>query len=101
MNERDEAIRRRAYTLWERAGCPDARSEEFWYAARREIEGDGAIDQPPLDPFEPPIDEPPGVAFQHGLPVGMPGERIAEQGVEDDRLADLLLHLRPGPRLDD
>ena len=101
MNERDEAIRRRAYALWEHAGCPDARSEEFWYAARREIDGDMEIDLPPVDPFEPPIDEPPGVAFQHGLPVGLPGERIAEQGVEDDRLADLLPVFRPSRRLDD
>jgi Protein of unknown function (DUF2934) len=84
-----EKIRRRAYTLWERAGCPDGRSEEFWYAASSEIEGDVAIDVTPIDPFEPPIDEPPEVAFQHGVPVGMPGERIVEQGV-DDRLGDLL-----------
>jgi hypothetical protein len=47
-----------------------------------------------FDPFEPPIDVPPEVAFQHGVPVGMPGERIAEQGVADDRLADLI----PVPR---
>ena len=101
MHNRDDEIRSRAYTLWERAGCPEARSEEFWFAARREIDGDGAIDITPVDPFEPPIDEPPGVAFQHGVPVGMPGERIAEQGVEDDRLADLLPAFRPRPRLDD
>jgi hypothetical protein len=101
MSERDEAIRRRAYTLWERAGCPEARSEEFWYAARREIEGDGVTRLSRIDPFQPPIDEPPGVAFQHGLPVGMPGERIVEQGVEDDRLADLLPNFRKSPRLDD
>ncbi len=90
MSKREEEVRRRAYALWKRAGCPDARSEEFWYAARREIEGDEAIDAMPLDPFEPPIDEPPEVAFEHGVPVGMPGERIAEPGVEDDCLADLL-----------
>ncbi|RBP17556.1 DUF2934 family protein [Roseiarcus fermentans] len=90
MDERRDAIRERAHALWERAGCPQGRSEEFWYAARREIEGDESIDALPLDPFEPPIDEPPEVAFEHGVPVGMPGERIVEQGVEDDRLADRL-----------
>jgi hypothetical protein len=37
------------------------------------------------------------VAFQHGVPVGMPGERIAEQGVEDDRLIDLLPNRRRAP----
>ncbi len=100
MSDGQEGIRQRAFALWERAGCPEARSEEFWYAARREIEGDDAIDATPVDPFEPPIDEPPEVAFEHGAPVGMPGERIAEQGVEDDRLADLLPPIR-GRRLDD
>jgi len=90
MKDREEAIRRRAYALWTRAGRPEARSEEFWYAAEREIEGEDAIDPLPVDPFEPPIDEPPAAAFQHGVPVGLPGERIAEPGVEGDRLADLL-----------
>ena len=89
MSGHEDTIRRRAFALWERAGCPEGRSEEFWHAARREIDGDAA-DRQCVDPFEPPIDEPPGVAFQHGVPVGMPGERIAEQGVEDDRLAELL-----------
>ena len=37
--------------------------------------------------------------YAHGVPVGMPGEPIAEQGVEDDRLADLIP--APRPRLDD
>jgi Protein of unknown function (DUF2934) len=94
MHHLEETIRRRAYTLWQRAGRPEGRSEEFWHAAQAEIEGEGAHSSEPFDPFEPPIDEPPVVAFQHGVPVGMPGERIAEQGVEDDRLADLI----PVPR---
>jgi hypothetical protein len=89
MSGHEETIRRRAYALWERAGCPEGLSEEFWHAARREMDGDAA-DRQCVDPFEPPIDEPPELAFQHGVPVGCPGERIAEQGVEDDRLADLM-----------
>jgi hypothetical protein len=40
MSDRDEEIRKRAYTLWERAGRPEARSEEFWHAAQAEIEGE-------------------------------------------------------------
>ena len=90
MDDRHDTIRVRAHDLWERAGCPRGRSEEFWYAALREVEGADVVDDLPGDPFEPPVDEPPEVAFQHGLPVGMPGERIAEQGVEDDRLAEML-----------
>ncbi|HTR11668.1 MAG TPA: DUF2934 domain-containing protein [Roseiarcus sp.] len=31
-------IRERAYELWERAGRPNGRSDEFWFAARAEFE---------------------------------------------------------------
>ncbi len=99
MHDLEETIRRRAYRLWEEAGRPEGRSDEFWHAARAEIGGEAAKDDTPFDPFEPPIDEPPEVAFQHGVPVGMPGERIAEQGVLDDRLIDLIPV--PRSRLDD
>jgi len=98
MSEQEEDVRRRAYRLWEEAGRPEGRSEEFWLAAEREVLG-RIDDSIAFDPFEPPVDEPPEVAFQHGVPVGMPGERIAEQGVLDDRLADLI-HVRR-PRRDD
>lgn len=89
MSDIEETVRRRAYQLWEDAGRPEGRSDEFWLAAEVEILGkvDNSI---AFDPFEPPIEEPPEVAFQHGVPVGMPGERIAEQGVLDDRLDALL-----------
>ena len=96
MSRLEETICRRAYTLWEEAGRPEGRSDEFWLAAEMDILGkiNNSIR---FDPFEPPIEEPPEVAFQHGVPVGMPGERIAEQGVEDDRLADLIPVRRPRP----
>jgi len=35
----EEKIRTRAYELWERAGCPEGRSWEFWFSARAEFEG--------------------------------------------------------------
>ncbi len=96
MKDVERAIRRRAYELWEEAGRPHGRSDEFWHAARVEIQGANAED-PPEDPYTPPVDEPPEVAFQHGVPVGMPGERIAEQGVIDDRLQDLIPVARTRP----
>src|SRR5262245_30707518 len=33
----EDAIRRRAYQLWEADGRPDGRDEEFWYRAEREF----------------------------------------------------------------
>jgi hypothetical protein len=86
MTDIEERIRELAHRLWEQAGQPHGRSEEFWYAAEQEIVG-GV----PLGEAEPLVEEPPELAAQHGVATGMPGERIAEQGVLDDRLAELVL----------
>lgn len=37
----DEAVRKRAYEIWERAGRPSGREHEHWAEAAREIEGGG------------------------------------------------------------
>jgi hypothetical protein len=60
MENLENLIRVRAYELWERAGCPDGRSWEFWFAARREIEGERP------KPLQSPIDEAAGAAVQRG-----------------------------------
>ena len=36
MDSVEKRIRKRAYDLWERAGCPQGRSEAFWFAAAEE-----------------------------------------------------------------
>jgi hypothetical protein len=66
-------------------------------SVRAEIEGEGAA-KASVDELGPPIEAPPEVAFQHGIPVGLPGERIVEQGVIDDRLEDLLNPIAPRKR---
>jgi hypothetical protein len=33
----EDAIRRRAHALWEEAGHPEGRAEEFWHRAREEL----------------------------------------------------------------
>ncbi|MCK1284660.1 DUF2934 domain-containing protein [Bradyrhizobium sp. 44] len=33
----DHDIRERAHWLWERAGKPEGREEEFWHAAEQEL----------------------------------------------------------------
>ena len=38
MNENEQMIREQAYELWDLAGRPDGRSDEFWFAARAEFE---------------------------------------------------------------
>ena len=89
MSGNEEEIRQRAHRLWEEAGMPEGRSDEFWLKAELEILG--RIDESiAFDPLEPPIEEPPEVAFQHGVPTGMPGERVVEQGVDDVGIENLL-----------
>ncbi len=38
-NDLEQAIRERAYALWQQAGSPDGRHEEFWHQAREELAG--------------------------------------------------------------
>jgi hypothetical protein len=33
----EQEISRRAYELWERAGCPEGRDKEFYHQAEREL----------------------------------------------------------------
>jgi hypothetical protein len=34
----EQLIRIRSYLLWERDGCPQGRSEEYWFRAKSEID---------------------------------------------------------------
>ena len=38
--DREQRIRLRAYTIWEREGRPEGREQEHWEQARREIEAE-------------------------------------------------------------
>jgi Protein of unknown function (DUF2934) len=38
MNTNEQMTREQAYELWDHAGRPDGRSDEFWFAARAEFE---------------------------------------------------------------
>ncbi|MBR0716111.1 DUF2934 domain-containing protein [Bradyrhizobium liaoningense] len=35
----EEQIRKRAFELWEQAGKPEGREDEFWQRAQRELQG--------------------------------------------------------------
>ena len=91
MNSIEEAVRRRAYELWEQAGEPEGparnsgslRSPNWRVNLRPSGRGSRLLAPPIVEPHHP---HPP-----HGVPVGMPGERIVEQGVDDEGLENLLL----------
>ncbi|SMQ74523.1 Protein of unknown function [Devosia lucknowensis] len=55
----EDKIRDRAYQLWDQAGRPEGREQEFWYDAQRELAEEedvdtsaeaAALDLPPLVP---------------------------------------------------
>ena len=39
-----EKIRERAYQLWDRAGQPEGREQEFWFDAERELAEEDEVD---------------------------------------------------------
>lgn len=41
----EEELRSLAYRLWEEAGCPDGRADEFWERARLQLCPDGGPTQ--------------------------------------------------------
>jgi hypothetical protein len=71
-----------AYELWEAEGRPDGRQDEFWYAARRQIEQrrrveEGDIPAEPADPH--PADENPSNVYNPA-----PGRvRVSQQRSRD------------------
>ena len=54
MENREEHVKRRAYELWEEAGKPDDRENEFWLKAEREIARAAEPDQTPIGRASPP-----------------------------------------------
>ena len=46
MADPSEQIRQRAYELWQLAGSPEDREQEFWYEAERELQNSDTTDCP-------------------------------------------------------
>jgi hypothetical protein len=50
-NDVDQRIRETAFRLWQEAGSPEGRHEEFWYRAREiELSGKQSTSCPSLGP---------------------------------------------------
>jgi hypothetical protein len=44
VQSNEEHVRQRAHQLWEQAGSPEGREDEFWFEAERELQnGDPAL----------------------------------------------------------
>ena len=81
MSALEEMIRKRAHELWEKAGMPEGRSEEFWFAARAEFESGARIAEaqqprspvpPPEAPPAPPAAKPAGKGSSAARPAAKP-----------------------------
>ena len=62
MNANEQRIRERAHELWEHAGWPDGRSDEFWFAAKAEFEHEERTGEENLGAHVPPEAELHGAA---------------------------------------
>jgi hypothetical protein len=51
----EDRIRELAYQLWMGDGCQEGRQDEYWYAARRQLEAQAETPAEPADPH--PSDE--------------------------------------------
>ncbi len=89
MSDIERRVRERAYQLWEEAGYPPDRSDEFWYRARQEIESDippvgdapgGAVDFPA---DEMTLEDPPEMSVDTGMPFESPPHPAAVQPPPD------------------
>jgi hypothetical protein len=73
MSGIEEAVRRRAYELWERSGQPEGRSDEFWFAATAELEGKPLTFEERVEALAPPLAAP-KFATHYGVPEERPVE---------------------------
>ena len=69
MSGIQELIRERAHELWQQAGGPKGRSDEFWFAAEHELEDKTAMADGEVGSLIPPVDEPPVVVIDLGAPT--------------------------------
>ncbi|MGA2495879.1 MAG: DUF2934 domain-containing protein [Roseiarcus sp.] len=76
MSGIQELVRERAYELWQRAGAPEGRSDEFWFAAEHELEDKTATAVGEACSLVPPVEEPPADAFFLEGPANIPSRII-------------------------
>jgi len=74
MTTLEEMIRKRAYELWEKAGMPQGRSDEFWFTARAEFESEApAAEKREADAPVPPPKASPAPPAAKGSAAARPG----------------------------
>ncbi len=88
MSDIEQSIRERAFLLWEQAGRPHHRGDEFWFTAREQIHAeslpssDAPGDLSDFPPDERTLEDPPDAPVQ-------PGEAMQEHGSIDPEIAQI------------
>ncbi|WP_081851435.1 DUF2934 domain-containing protein [Bradyrhizobium sp. URHD0069] len=47
----EEQIRNYAHQVWEKAGCPEGKSDDFWRQAEIELDAEGETNEPTTVPL--------------------------------------------------
>ena len=91
-DDRNQRIRERAYDLWDQAGRPEGREDEFWGLASREVQSDEDGEDPvPLDAVPSGDDLPrtrradvDRLTPQEATAATMPGEEVSVSGSQPE-----------------
>lgn len=88
MSDIEQSIRERAFLLWEQAGRPHHRGDEFWFMAREQIHAESLPsseapgDLSDFPPDERTLEDPPDAPVQSG-------EALQEHGSIDPEIAQI------------
>ena len=52
MDEKDDEIRKKAYSIWEQDGCPEGQALEHWFRAKEELSKEELASNPMISPEE-------------------------------------------------
>jgi Protein of unknown function (DUF2934) len=75
MSGFERLVREKAYELWERAGRPDGRNDEFWHASKQELETELAAVEEVGQSLDPAAEAPPVVEGKPAPANGGPAPR--------------------------
>ena len=75
MSGIEKLVREKAYELWERAGRPDGRNDEFWHAAKQELETELAAVEEVGQSLDPAAEAPPVAEGKPAPAKGGPAPR--------------------------